>query len=68
MTPDNKYYDSQWRRDASGMPGAYLTEGGVHFVAALRMAARAAGERIVALLQHSIEACPQEAPKQGLLR
>ena len=43
MAPGNRYYESQWRRDSAGMPGAYLTEGGVHFVAALRMAARAAG-------------------------
>ncbi|EFN60074.1 hypothetical protein CHLNCDRAFT_133367 [Chlorella variabilis] len=43
MSPSNKYYDSAWRRDNTGMPGAYLTEGGVHFVAALRMAAKAAG-------------------------
>ncbi|KAL4449467.1 hypothetical protein ABPG77_007111 [Micractinium sp. CCAP 211/92] len=43
LAPGNKYYESAWRRDSASMPGAYLTEGGVHFVAALRLAAGAAG-------------------------
>ncbi|KAL4443839.1 hypothetical protein ABPG75_011576 [Micractinium tetrahymenae] len=43
LAPGNKYYESAWRRDSATMPGAYLTEGGVHFVAALRLAAEAAG-------------------------
>jgi predicted dehydrogenase len=43
LHPGAKYFDSQWRRDSETLPGAYLTEGGVHFVAALRMMAGAAG-------------------------
>lgn len=35
MTPDNRYYQTIWRRDESH-PGGYLLDGGVHFVAALR--------------------------------
>lgn len=36
INPDSKYYHSAWRRDTS-FPGGYLTDGGVHHTAALRM-------------------------------
>lgn len=36
INPDSKYYHSAWRRDTS-FPGGYLTDGGVHHIAALRM-------------------------------
>jgi predicted dehydrogenase len=36
MTPDNKYYNTPWRRTGR-IPGGYLLDGGVHHVAALRL-------------------------------
>ena len=38
-----RYYGSDWRRDTAGLPGGFMAEGGVHFVAALRLLARGAG-------------------------
>lgn len=35
MQPENKYYQTEWRR-AGQFPGGYLVDGGVHHVAALR--------------------------------
>ena len=37
ITPQNKYYQSVWRRDGS-FPGGFLVDGGVHHIAALRLA------------------------------
>jgi len=37
MTPDNPYYHTAWRRDES-FPGGFLLDGGVHQMAALRLA------------------------------
>ncbi|MFO7322893.1 MAG: Gfo/Idh/MocA family oxidoreductase [Chloroflexota bacterium] len=36
MTPANKYYGTTWRRDGS-FQGGFLLDGGVHYVAALRL-------------------------------
>jgi predicted dehydrogenase len=36
MTPQNKYYQTPWRR-AGDFPGGFLLDGGVHQMAALRM-------------------------------
>ncbi len=36
ITPQNKYYQSAWRRDGS-FAGGFLVDGGVHHVAALRL-------------------------------
>jgi predicted dehydrogenase len=35
LTPDNKYYQTAWRR-SSTFPGGFLLDGGVHHVAVLR--------------------------------
>ena len=43
MNAANKYFGSTWRRDAAKCPGAFLMDSSVHFVAALRMLASAAG-------------------------
>ena len=43
MTAQNKYYGSGWRRDAGRCPGGFMMESSVHFLAALRMLARAGG-------------------------
>lgn len=45
MNPSNKYYNSGWRRDTAGLPGGFLMDSSVHFIAALRTLARAAGAR-----------------------
>lgn len=39
MDERNKYYGSQWRRDATGNPGGFLVDSSVHFIAALRLLA-----------------------------
>jgi len=36
VTPQNKYFQSTWRRDGS-FPGGFLVDGGVHHIAALRL-------------------------------
>lgn len=36
LSTDNKYYNTQWRR-AGDFPGGFLLDGGVHWMAALRM-------------------------------
>lgn len=36
ITPQNKYFQSVWRRDGS-FPGGFLVDGGVHHIAALRL-------------------------------
>jgi predicted dehydrogenase len=43
MDAGNKYFGSAWRRDAAGCPGSFLMDSSVHFIAALRMLAAAAG-------------------------
>lgn len=36
LTPDNKYYQTAWRREGA-YPGGFVLDGGVHHVALLRM-------------------------------
>jgi predicted dehydrogenase len=36
VTPDNKYYGTEWRQKGA-FPGGYLLDGGVHNIAALRL-------------------------------
>lgn len=36
ITPQNKYFQSAWRRDGS-FPGGFLVDGGVHHIAAMRL-------------------------------
>lgn len=36
LNPDNKYYQTEWRRSGT-FPGGFLLDGGVHNIAALRM-------------------------------
>eukprot|EP00884_Botryococcus_braunii_P009346 jgi/Botrbrau1/18412/Bobra.0072s0005.1 len=43
MNMTNKYYNSKWRRDTVGCPGGFLMESSVHFIAAVRLLARAGG-------------------------
>lgn len=43
MNEANRYFSSAWRRDAAGCPGVFLMDSSVHFVAALRSVAAAAG-------------------------
>ena len=43
MNTANKYFPSTWRRDAEACFGGFMTDSSVHFLAALRMLARAAG-------------------------
>lgn len=43
MNALNRYHGSAWRRDAAGCPGCFLMDSSVHFVAALRSVASAAG-------------------------
>lgn len=43
MDAGNRYFASAWRRDAVGCPGTFLMDSSVHFVAALRAVAGAAG-------------------------
>ncbi|EFJ42235.1 hypothetical protein VOLCADRAFT_119466 [Volvox carteri f. nagariensis] len=43
MDERNRYYGSTWRRDTGGCPGGFFMDSSVHFVAALRLLARAAG-------------------------
>ncbi|GIL68589.1 hypothetical protein Vafri_21836 [Volvox africanus] len=38
-----RYFGSAWRRDTSGCPGGFFMDSSMHFVAALRMLAAAAG-------------------------
>lgn len=59
MNPGSRYYASAWRRQ---LPGSFLLEGGVHFVAALRLVCAAAGAgepgRVSALLTRGSEGVP----------
>ncbi len=43
MSPANKYFTSEWRRDLAGFPGGYVTDSGVHYIAAMRTIAKTAG-------------------------
>lgn len=43
MNSSNKYYGSQWRRDAEGCPGGFVTDSCVHHIAALRAVGTASG-------------------------
>ena len=44
MNSKNKYFPSQWRRDAVACPGGFVMDSCVHHIAALRTLGRAAGE------------------------
>jgi predicted dehydrogenase len=57
MRPGNKYYASTWRR-AGGFQGGFLLDGGVHFVAAMRMIA---GE-ITAVAAYAAQHMPDLPP------
>ena len=46
MNSNNKYFPSQWRRDAVACPGGFVMDSCVHHIAALRMLGRAAGKPI----------------------
>ena len=43
MDESNRYFASPWRRDAAGCPGTFIMDSSVHFAAALRCVAAAAG-------------------------
>ncbi|GAB4813843.1 hypothetical protein N2152v2_000889 [Parachlorella kessleri] len=72
MTPDNKYYGSGWRRDAEGLPGGFMLEASVHFMAALRDLVRAAGwgEAVTAsaTVTHTKEDLPTPDTLVGMVR
>jgi predicted dehydrogenase len=57
MRPGNKYHASTWRR-AGDFPGGFLLDGGVHFVAAMRMIA---GE-ITGVAAHTAQFTPDLPP------
>ena len=57
MRPGNKYYTSAWRRGGN-FQGGFLLDGGVHYVAALRMVA---GE-IAAVAAHAAQLTPDLPP------
>ena len=61
MRPGNKYYASTWRR-AGDFQGGFLLDGGVHFVAAMRMVA---GE-ITAVAAHAAQFAPDLPPADML--
>lgn len=50
MNSNNKYFPSQWRRDAEGCPGGFVMDSCVHHIAALRTLGHAAGKWELALL------------------
>ncbi|GIL73896.1 hypothetical protein Vretifemale_4004, partial [Volvox reticuliferus] len=59
MDERNRYFGSAWRRDTSGCPGGFFMDSSVHFVAALRMLAAAAGlGEAVSACAHSLQAKP----------
>ncbi|CAD7698257.1 unnamed protein product [Ostreobium quekettii] len=43
MNEENKYFRSDWRRDAEGCPGGFMMESSVHFIGALRLVAQGCG-------------------------
>lgn len=56
MNPSNKYFGSGWRRDNTCCPGGFLMDMSVHYVAALRKLAAAAGAtRAVSCMARTIE-------------
>jgi predicted dehydrogenase len=57
ITPDSKYYHSEWRRDTS-FRGGYVTDGGVHHVAALRMILGEVTEVTATFTQHRADLPP----------
>ncbi|GIL49202.1 hypothetical protein Vafri_5349 [Volvox africanus] len=59
MDERNRYFGSAWRRDTSGCPGGFFMDSSVHFVAALRMLAAAAGlGGAVSASAHALQAKP----------
>lgn len=46
MSEGNKYFTSAWRRDTALCPGGFLMDSSVHFSAAMRMLAEAAGSKM----------------------
>ncbi|KAK4107837.1 oxidoreductase-like protein [Canariomyces notabilis] len=52
MSPDNKYLNTEWRKTPSHQ-GGFLLDGGVHFVAALRLLLSAAGDEVKQLVGFS---------------
>ncbi len=61
MRPGNKYHASTWRRSGT-FQGGFLLDGGVHFVAAMRMIA---GE-ITAVAAHAAQFSPDLPPADTL--
>ncbi|GLC46186.1 hypothetical protein PLESTB_001199000 [Pleodorina starrii] len=60
MDERNRYFGSSWRRDTSGCPGGFFMDSSVHFVAALRMMAAAAGlGQAVSATAHALQAKPE---------
>ncbi|KXZ41955.1 hypothetical protein GPECTOR_235g550 [Gonium pectorale] len=59
MDERNRYYGSVWRRDNACCPGGFFTDSSVHFIAALRAVAGAAGlGQAVRVTAHSLQAKP----------
>ena len=52
VAPQDKYLNTAWRK-VLGYQGGFLLDGGVHFVAALRMLLAAAGEEVAQLVGFS---------------
>ncbi|KAK3693169.1 oxidoreductase-like protein [Podospora appendiculata] len=48
VEPENKYFNTEWRKTPS-YQGGFLLDGGVHFVAGLRLLLAAAGQKITQL-------------------
>eukprot|EP00897_Mesotaenium_endlicherianum_P002663 jgi/Mesen1/2424/ME000157S01558 len=67
MTATSPYFHSQWRRDAD-FAGAFLVDGGVHFVAALRMLAGCEVTSVCALTTHMSEALPPPDTLAAVMR
>jgi predicted dehydrogenase len=47
MNLQNKYFNSDWRRNDEHCPGGFMMESSVHFIAALRMLAAAGGASLL---------------------
>ncbi|KAG2444564.1 hypothetical protein HXX76_001309 [Chlamydomonas incerta] len=59
MDGRNRYYGSAWRRDTAQCPGGFFTDSSVHFVAALRMLAAAAGAgEATSVSAHAVQVKP----------
>eukprot|EP00850_Spirogloea_muscicola_P017811 SM000156S02167 [mRNA] locus=s156:174236:178098:- [translate_table: standard] len=57
MNTGNRYYSSQWRRDPD-LKGAFMIDGGVHFIGGLRLVSGCETTSVCALATHVDEMLP----------